>query len=86
MIRKALLASLVTVAFAGTGESDLGLATPENSSDVFNALGPTVFGTSPVGHALEILLILLIPAGLTQTFGIMVGNSRQGWTILGVRR
>jgi K+-transporting ATPase ATPase A chain len=35
-------------------------------------------------HFLEILLILLIPAALTHTCGVMVGNSRQGWVLLGV--
>ena len=29
------------------------------------------------------LLILVIPAGLTATFGRMVGNRRQGWAIYG---
>jgi K+-transporting ATPase ATPase A chain len=33
---------------------------------------------------LEILLILLIPGALTYTFGVMVGNTRQGWMLLGV--
>jgi K+-transporting ATPase ATPase A chain len=32
----------------------------------------------------EIFLILLIPFSLTYTFGAMVGNTRQGWTLLGV--
>ena len=30
---------------------------------------------------LQILSIFLIPAGLTYTFGKMVGNTRQGWAI-----
>ena len=54
------IVSVATVAFAGTGETGLGLANPENSDDVFNALGPTVFGDSGIGHALEILLILSV--------------------------
>ena len=33
---------------------------------------------------LEILLILLIPGALTYSFGVMVGNTRQGWALLGV--
>ncbi len=52
--------SVATVAFAGTGEEGLGLANPENSDDVFAALGPTVFGDSAIGKALEILLILSV--------------------------
>jgi K+-transporting ATPase ATPase A chain len=30
------------------------------------------------------LAILLVPAGLTYTFGRMVGNTRQGWAVFGV--
>ncbi len=52
--------SVATVAFAGTGEEGLGLANPENSDDVFAALGPTVFGDSAIGKGLEILLILSV--------------------------
>lgn len=54
------IVSVATVAFAGTGESNLGLANPDNADDVFNALGPTVFGDSAVGKCLEILLILSV--------------------------
>jgi potassium-transporting ATPase potassium-binding subunit len=32
----------------------------------------------------EMLLILLIPFGLTNTFGRMAGNARQGWALLAV--
>lgn len=39
---------------------------------------------TPLSNFIEILLILLIPAALTHTFGIMVGNTRQGWALLGV--
>jgi amino acid transporter len=54
------IVSVATVAFAGTGETDLGLANPDNSADVFNALGPSVFGDSGIGKFLEILLILSV--------------------------
>ena len=54
------IVSVATVAFAGVGETGLGLANPENSEDVFNALGPSVFGDSAVGKGLEILLILSV--------------------------
>ncbi|QEC49348.1 potassium-transporting ATPase subunit KdpA [Baekduia soli] len=39
---------------------------------------PTAFS-----NAFEMFLILLIPASLPFTFGRMVGNRRQGWTIFG---
>jgi K+-transporting ATPase ATPase A chain len=37
---------------------------------------------TPVSNFLEMLSILLIPAALCYTFGKLVGNTRQGWTIL----
>lgn len=54
------IVSVATVAFAGTGESGLGLANPDNSDDVFRALGPSVFGDSFLGKAMETLLILSV--------------------------
>jgi len=54
------LVSIATVAFAGVGSTDLGLANPDNSGDVFNALGPSVFGDSGLGKAFETLLIISV--------------------------
>jgi K+-transporting ATPase ATPase A chain len=36
---------------------------------------------TPFSNFVETLMIFLIPAGLTYTFGKMVGDSRQGWSI-----
>lgn len=38
---------------------------------------------TPLTNFLEMLAILLIPASLTRTFGLMTGDRRQGWTIFG---
>ena len=38
---------------------------------------------TPISNFLEMLLIIVIPASLTYTFGRMVGDTRQGWTVLG---
>ncbi len=37
---------------------------------------------TPLSNFLEMLAILLIPAALCYTFGVMVGDTRQGWAIL----
>ncbi len=36
---------------------------------------------TPLTNFLQMILIFLIPAGLTYTFGAMVGDCRQGWTL-----
>lgn len=36
---------------------------------------------TPLSNFLEMLSILLIPAALTYTYGVMVGDKRQGWVI-----
>lgn len=38
---------------------------------------------TPLSNFIQMLLIFLIPAGLTYTFGHMVGDTRQGWAIFG---
>jgi K+-transporting ATPase ATPase A chain len=56
-----------------------------NGGGFFNANSAHPFeNPTPLTNFLEILLILLIPAGLTHTFGVMVGNTRQGWGLLAV--
>src|SRR5262249_50715373 len=37
---------------------------------------------TPLSNFLEVLAILLIPAALCYTFGAMVGDTRQGWTVM----
>ncbi|MGA8029776.1 MAG: potassium-transporting ATPase subunit KdpA [Bryobacteraceae bacterium] len=36
---------------------------------------------TPLMNLLQMILIFLIPAGLTYMFGVMVGDRRQGWTL-----
>jgi K+-transporting ATPase ATPase A chain len=56
-----------------------------NGGGFFNANSAHPYeNPTPFSHLLEILLILLIPGSLTYTFGIMIGNTRQGWTLLAV--
>jgi len=64
------LVTVAAVAFAGVGEKGIGLANPANSSDVFSAIGPTLFGSGPVGAILMTLLgfsILTSASASTQT-------------------
>jgi K+-transporting ATPase ATPase A chain len=53
-----------------------------NGGGFFNANSAHPF-ENPTGFSnfVEMLLILAIPASLTYTYGRMVGNRRQGWTI-----
>src|SRR6185295_18569036 len=37
---------------------------------------------APLSNFLEVLSILLISAALCYTFGVMVGDTRQGWAVL----
>src|SRR5439155_14670956 len=37
---------------------------------------------TPLANFLELLAILLISAALCYTFGVMVGDTRQGWAVL----
>ncbi len=53
-----------------------------NGGGFFNANSAVPFeNATPVSNFLEAVAIFLIPAGLTYTFGKMVGNTKQGWAI-----
>jgi amino acid transporter len=52
--------SVATVAFAGVGDTGVGLANADNSDDVFNALGNAVFGNSAFGKVMVTLLIISV--------------------------
>lgn len=56
-----------------------------NGGGFFNVNSSHPFeNPTPFSNFLEMLSILLIPAGLCYTFGRMVGDTRQGWALLGV--
>jgi K+-transporting ATPase ATPase A chain len=53
-----------------------------NGGGFFNANSAHPYeNPSPFTNLIQILLIFVIPAGLTYTFGRMVGDTRQGWAI-----
>src|SRR5207245_11254798 len=54
-----------------------------NGGGFFNANSAHPFeNPTPLSNFLELLAILLIPGALCYTFGVMVGDTRQGWTVL----
>jgi amino acid transporter len=64
------IVTLGAQAFAGVGDTGIGLANPSNYSDVFSSLGTAVFGHSwigSVGARLLILMVLTSAAASTQT-------------------
>jgi K+-transporting ATPase ATPase A chain len=53
-----------------------------NGGGFFNANSAHPFeNPTPFTNLLQMVLIFVIPAGLTYTFGAMVGDRRQGWAI-----
>ena len=54
-----------------------------NGGGFFNVNSAHPFENStPLSNFVEMLSILLIPGALCYTFGVMVGDTRQGWTVL----
>lgn len=65
-----LLVTVGALAFAGAGETGIGLGNPDNADDIFAAIGPALFGDSVIGHIMMMLLaasILTSAAACTQT-------------------
>lgn len=54
-----------------------------NGGGFFNVNSAHPFeNPTPLSNFLEMLAIVLLPAALTYTFGVMIGDTRQGWVIL----
>jgi potassium-transporting ATPase potassium-binding subunit len=54
-----------------------------NGGGFFNVNSAHPFeNPTPLSNFVEMLAILLIPAALCYTFGVMVGDTRQGWAVL----
>ncbi len=54
-----------------------------NGGGFFNVNSAHPFeNPTPLANFLELLAILLISGGLCYTFGVMVGDTRQGWAVL----
>jgi amino acid transporter len=52
--------SIAMVAFAGVGDSGVGLGNEANADDIFAALGAEVFGNSTFGQVMEVLLVITV--------------------------
>ena len=76
-------ASTIALAPAASQESIKLLGT--NGGGIFNANSAHPF-ENPNGwtNLIEIFLLLVIPVSLTRTVGVLVGNRRQGYVLLGV--
>jgi potassium-transporting ATPase potassium-binding subunit len=56
-----------------------------NGGGFFNANSAHPYeNPTPLANVAEVFLILLIGSSLTYTFGVMAGNTRQGWALLAV--
>jgi K+-transporting ATPase ATPase A chain len=56
-----------------------------NGGGFFNANSAHPYeNPTPLSNVAEVFLILLISGALTYTFGLMAGNTRQGWALLAV--
>ncbi|WP_313024232.1 potassium-transporting ATPase subunit KdpA [Mobilicoccus sp.] len=54
-----------------------------NGGGFFNANSAHPFeNPNPTTNVIEILLVLIIPFALPRTYGLLVGDRRQGWTVL----
>jgi amino acid transporter len=65
-----VLVSVAAVSFAGVGTDGIGLGNADNAADIFNAIGPALYGDSllgKVGLALLSVAILTSSAASTQT-------------------
>ncbi len=73
-----LIATVATIAVAGIGTTGNGLGNPDNSGNVFAALGDAVFGTSPIGSFcahLMVLMVLSSAAASTETTILTLGRT-----------
>ena len=82
---ESVTAQEVTVPMGPVASQEIIKELGTNGGGFFNANSAHPFeNPTPLSHFFEILMILLIPGALTYSFGVIVGNPRQGWALLGV--
>ncbi len=73
-----------TIAFGAVASQEIIKQLGTNGGGVFNANSAHPFeNPSAIANFFTLLLIWSIPAAITHTFGKMVGNTKQGWAVLG---
>lgn len=73
-----------TIALGAVASQEIIKQLGTNGGGVFNANSSHPFeNPSAVSNFFTLLLIWSIPAAITYTFGKMVGNTKQGWAVLG---
>jgi potassium-transporting ATPase potassium-binding subunit len=73
-----------TIAFGPVASQEIIKQLGTNGGGLFNANSAHPFeNPSPLSNFFTLVLIWSIPAALTHTFGKMVGNTKQGWALLG---
>ena len=72
-----VLVSTAAVAYAGVGEHGIGLGNTGNAADVFNAIGPTLYGTGPLGKiGLDLLAISILTSASASTQTTILPTAR----------
>jgi len=74
-----------TIALAPTASQEAIKELGTNGGGIFNANSAHPFeNPNSFTNLFEIFLLLVIPVSLTRTFGVLVGNKRQGYVLLSV--
>jgi amino acid transporter len=72
-----VLVSGAAVAFAGVGDKGIGLGNPDNSADVFQAIGSSLYGGSTLGKlGFDLLLISVLTSASASTQTTILPTSR----------
>jgi amino acid transporter len=72
-----VLVTTAAVAFAGVGTDGIGLGNADNAADVFNAIGPTLFGDSALGKlGLDLLAISILTSASASTQTTILPTAR----------
>jgi amino acid transporter len=72
-----VLVSTAAVSFAGVGDQGIGLGNVNNADDVFNAIGPTLYGNGTLGKiGLDLLAISILTSASASTQTTILPTAR----------